>query len=324
MKYNTYFCDIDGTIIKYRKFDEMQTTEPVIIESTFNQMVEWKKITDFIHQNSSAKIGIQLGHSGRKGATKKPWETEDLQDKWNLISASPIAFNENSPIPKEMTLEDMNTITEQFVQATINANEAGFDLIELQAHHGFLLASFLSPLTNIRTDEFGGSVENRLKFPIRVFKAMRDVFPIEKPMSVRISATDWAENGISEEDVFKIGTAFKEALGDKSGIRRYGDATLPLDEVLVRAAVDLSGRPYLVHSETEIAPMIGSYDTTLTKHIWESFVNSADITLHIKVLEGRNAHHVVEAQFKAVARALRDAVAFDAKSVGIPSTKGVL
>jgi imidazoleglycerol-phosphate dehydratase len=132
------------------------------------------------------------------------------------------------------------------------------------------------------------------------------------------------EHHTIEDTALALGTAFKEALGDKSGIRRYGDATLPLDEVLVRAAVDLSGRPYLVHSETEIAPMIGSYDTTLTKHIWESFVNSADITLHIKVLEGRNAHHVVEAQFKAVARALRDAVALDAKSVGIPSTKGVL
>ena len=132
------------------------------------------------------------------------------------------------------------------------------------------------------------------------------------------------EHHTIEDTSLALGTAFKEAMGDKSGIRRYGDATLPLDEVLVRAAVDLSGRPYLVHSETEIAPMIGTYDTTLTKHIWESFVNSADITLHVKVLEGRNAHHVVEAQFKAVARALRDAVSFDAKSVGIPSTKGVL
>ena len=113
-----------------------------------------------------------------------------------------------------MTLEDMNTISEQFVQATINANEAGFDMIELQAHHGFLLASFLSPLTNIRTDEFGGSIENRLKFPMRVFKAMRNAFPKEKPMSVRISATDWAENGISEEDVFTIADAFKEAGAD--------------------------------------------------------------------------------------------------------------
>ncbi len=132
------------------------------------------------------------------------------------------------------------------------------------------------------------------------------------------------EHHTIEDTAISLGQAFKEALGDKSGIKRYGDATLPLDEVLVRAAVDLSGRPYLVHQETEIAPMIGTYDTTLTKHIWESFVNSADITLHIKVLEGRNAHHVVEAQFKAVARALREAVTLDAKSVGIPSTKGVL
>ena len=132
------------------------------------------------------------------------------------------------------------------------------------------------------------------------------------------------EHHTIEDTALGLGQAFKEALGDKSGIRRYGDATLPLDEVLVRAAVDLSGRPYLVHHETQIAPMIGTYDTTLTKHIWESFVNSADITLHINVLEGKNAHHVVEAQFKAVARALREAVSLDSKSVGIPSTKGVL
>ena len=132
------------------------------------------------------------------------------------------------------------------------------------------------------------------------------------------------EHHTIEDTAIALGQAFKESLGDKSGIKRYGDATLPLDEVLVRAAVDLSGRPYLVHYETEIAPMIGTYDTTLTKHIWESFVNSSDITLHIKVLEGRNAHHVVEAQFKAVARALREAVSLDAKSVGIPSTKGIL
>ena len=132
------------------------------------------------------------------------------------------------------------------------------------------------------------------------------------------------EHHTIEDTALSLGQAFKEALGDKSGIRRYGDATLPLDEVLVRAAVDLSGRPYLVHHETQIAPMIGTYDTTLTKHIWESFVNSADITLHINVLEGKNAHHVVEAQFKAVARALRDACSLDARTSGVPSTKGVL
>ena len=108
----------------------------------------------------------------------------------------------------------MDLVTTQFVQATQNADEAGFDLIELQAHHGFLLASFLSPLTNLRTDEFGGSIANRLKFPLRVFNEMRSVFPKEKPMSVRISASDWAANGISEDDVLKISEAFKNAGAD--------------------------------------------------------------------------------------------------------------
>ncbi|WP_339839512.1 FAD-dependent monooxygenase [uncultured Flavobacterium sp.] len=179
-----------------------------------NQIVEWKRINDFIHKNTTTKIGIQLGHSGRKGATKKPWETEDLKDKWQLLSASPIPFNENFSTPKEMTLEDMDLITSQFAEATKNSDKAGFDMIELQAHHGFLLASFLSPLTNIRSDEFGGRIENRLKFPLRVFNEMRNVFPKEKPISVRISATDWAENGISEEDVLTIVTAFKNVGAD--------------------------------------------------------------------------------------------------------------
>lgn len=179
-----------------------------------NQIVEWKRINDFIHKNTQTKIGIQLGHSGRKGCSKIPWEDSFSGESWELLSASAIPFNENSATPKEMTLADMDLITSQFVQATINSDKAGFDLIELQSHHGFLLASFLSPLTNNRTDEFGGSIENRLKFPLRVFNEMRNVFPKEKPMSVRISATDWAENGISEEDVIAIATAFKNARAD--------------------------------------------------------------------------------------------------------------
>ncbi|MGH3743478.1 MAG: imidazoleglycerol-phosphate dehydratase HisB [Mycobacteriales bacterium] len=127
-----------------------------------------------------------------------------------------------------------------------------------------------------------------------------------------------------EDTALALGQAFREALGDKAGIRRYGDALVPLDEALVQVAVDLSGRPYLVHDEPDLVELIGSYDTTLTKHIWESFVAEARVTLHVRVLGGRNAHHVVEAQFKAVARALRDAVALDPRSVGVPSTKGVL
>ena len=126
-----------------------------------------------------------------------------------------------------------------------------------------------------------------------------------------------------EDTSIAVGQALREALGDKAGIRRFGDALVPLDEALVQVAVDLSGRPYVVHQEPEIVELIGSYDTTLTRHIWESFATAAQVCLHVRVLEGRNAHHVVEAQFKAVARALRDAVALSG-TPGIPSTKGVL
>src|SRR3954451_11280744 len=127
-----------------------------------------------------------------------------------------------------------------------------------------------------------------------------------------------------EDTSLAIGTALKQALGDKVGVRRFGDATVPLDECLVQAAVDLSGRPYLVHEEPDMVELIGSYDTSLTRHIWESIVSSAQICLHVRVTGGRNAHHIVEAQFKAVARALRDAVAIDPRVVGVPSTKGSL
>ncbi len=183
---------------------------------TENQVNGWKKITDFVHKNTSSKIGIQLGHSGRKGAIKKPWEgtSVSIDNAWELLSASAIAFNDKIAVPKEMTIDDMNEIVNQFVTATQNAEKAGFDLIELQAHHGFLLASFLSPLTNTRFDEFGGSVENRLRFPLRVFTEIRKVFPQHKPISVRISATDWAENGISQEDVLFIVSEFKKAGAD--------------------------------------------------------------------------------------------------------------
>jgi anthraniloyl-CoA monooxygenase len=181
-----------------------------------NQTLEWKITNDFIHQNSVCKVAIQLGHSGRKGSTKKPWETEKLANsqQWELISASPIPFAENGIVPKEMTISDMDLIINQFENAAHNAEKANFDMIELQGHHGFLLASFLSPLTNWRTDEFGGTISNRLKFPLRVFNAIRTIFPAEKPISVRISATDWAENGISQQDILTIAEAFKLAGAD--------------------------------------------------------------------------------------------------------------
>ena len=128
-----------------------------------------------------------------------------------------------------------------------------------------------------------------------------------------------------EDTALALGEAFRQALGDKAGIRRFGDAVIPLDETLAQVAVDLSGRPYLVHHEPDrMAPMIGSYDTTLTRHVFESFVAEARICLHVDVRYGRNAHHIVEAQFKGVARALRDAVAADPRVRGVPSTKGKL
>ncbi|MEP6464593.1 MAG: imidazoleglycerol-phosphate dehydratase HisB [Frankiaceae bacterium] len=125
-----------------------------------------------------------------------------------------------------------------------------------------------------------------------------------------------------EDTAITVGEALRQALGNKAGLRRFGDALVPLDETLVQAAVDLSGRPYCVHVEPDMIELIGTYDTTLTRHIWESFTSAAQICLHVRVLAGRNAHHLVEAQFKAVARALRDAVRVE--GVGIPSTKGVL
>ena len=127
-----------------------------------------------------------------------------------------------------------------------------------------------------------------------------------------------------EDTALALGSAINTALGDRAGLRRFGDACVPLDECLVQSAVDLSGRPYLVHVEPELVELIGTYDTSLTRHIWESIVATAQITLHVRVLSGRNAHHIVEAQFKSVARSLRDAVLVDPRVVGVPSTKGTL
>ncbi len=180
------------------------------------QVAAWKRITDFVHHNSTAKIALQIGHSGRKGAMKKPGEGVNvpLEHAWPLISASAIPFHDKLPTPKEMDESDMDLILKEFAQAASNADAAGFDMIELQAHHGFLLASFLSPLTNIRKDGFGGSIENRLKFPLQVFNAIRNVFPAAKPISVRISASDWKEGGITEDEIRTVAKAFASAGAD--------------------------------------------------------------------------------------------------------------
>ncbi len=160
------------------------------------QEAAWKRIVDFVHGNSGGKICMQLGHAGRKGATKLSWEGNDEpldSGAWPIVSASPLPYYPNSQVPREMTRADMDKTVADYVAAVKRCDRAGFDMIELHAAHGYLLASFISPITNKRTDEYGGSLENRMRFPLEVFKAMRKAWPDDKPMSVRISATDWID-----------------------------------------------------------------------------------------------------------------------------------
>ena len=178
----------------------------------------WKRIVDFVHTNTDAKIAVQIGHAGAKGATKLAWEGIDKPvetDSWPLISASPEQYLEGvSQVSHEMTRADMDRVKEDFVNSTKAANEAGFDWLELHAAHGYLLSSFISPITNSRTDEYGGSLANRMKYPLEVFHAVRDVWPQGKPISVRISAHDWTEGGITPLDAVEIAKAFKAAGAD--------------------------------------------------------------------------------------------------------------
>jgi anthraniloyl-CoA monooxygenase len=178
------------------------------------QEAAWKRIVDFVHANSAAKFCLQLGHAGRKGATKLMWEGMDEplpQGGWPVMSASPLPYFPHSQVPREMTRADMERVITQFVQAAKRGGRAGFDMLELHAAHGYLLASFISPLTNKRSDEYGGSLENRLRFPLEVFRALRAVWPDEKPMSVRISATDWTDGGLTGDDAVEVARAFAEA-----------------------------------------------------------------------------------------------------------------
>lgn len=178
------------------------------------QEAAWRRIVDFVHANSAAKICLQLGHAGRKGATKLMWEGMDRpleQGGWEVLSASPLPYFPDSAVPREITRAEMDRVRDEFVQSAERGARAGFDMLELHCAHGYLLASFLSPLTNRRTDSYGGSLENRLRFPLEVFAAMREVWPLGKPMSVRISATDWAEGGIDADDAVEISRAFARA-----------------------------------------------------------------------------------------------------------------
>ncbi|MGE5336335.1 MAG: bifunctional salicylyl-CoA 5-hydroxylase/oxidoreductase [Gemmatimonadota bacterium] len=179
----------------------------------------WKRIADFVHRETDAKIAMQLGHAGAKGSTNAPWEGAGADmplaaGNWPLISASAVPYLEDGPIPRPMTRADMDRVRDDFVRAARYATEAGFDWLELHCAHGYLLSAFISPLTNRRTDEYGGSLANRLRYPLEVFRALRKVWPGHLPMSVRISAHDWADGGITPNDAVEIARAFKAAGAD--------------------------------------------------------------------------------------------------------------
>lgn len=177
----------------------------------------WKRVVDFVHENSETKICMQIAHAGRKGSTKKPWEGSREDDpldegSWEVLSASPVPYHDYSPVPREMDRDDMDKVREDFANAAKMAGEAGFDVLEVHMAHGYLLSSFISPLSNLRQDEHGGSLENRMRFPLEVFRAVRQAWPAEKPISVRISATDWVgDKGLSGDDAVKIALLLRDA-----------------------------------------------------------------------------------------------------------------
>jgi anthraniloyl-CoA monooxygenase len=177
----------------------------------------WRRITDMIHRWSGAAICLQLGHSGRKGSTRLMWEGMDeplLEGNWPVMGPSAIPYRAGMQVPREMTHADLAQVRDEFVRAAEMAVEAGFDMLELHCAHGYLLSSFITPLSNQRTDEYGGSLANRMRFPLEVFAAMRRVWPDERPMSVRISAHDWVEDGITDADAVQIARAFCAAGAD--------------------------------------------------------------------------------------------------------------
>ena len=182
------------------------------------QVTAWKRVTDFVHGHSDARIGVQLGHAGRRGSTQVGWDAPDQplpEGNWPLISASALPYLPgHSQTPREATLDDLARVRDEFVAATHRAAAAGFDWLELQAGHGFLLSSFISPLTNQRTDAYGGSLENRLRFPLEVLAAVREAWPKHLPISVRISCTDWAPGGTTVDEAGEIAKQLRQGGAD--------------------------------------------------------------------------------------------------------------
>jgi len=184
---------------------------------TREHLAAWRRIVDFVHAESLAKICLQLGHSGSKGSTRLPWDGGDLEPEsegWEVMGPSATRYAPSLGVPRPMDRDDMDRVGDQFVAAARLGIEAGFDMLELHCAHGYLLSSFITPLSNQRTDEYGGTLENRLRYPVEVFRAMRAVWPAERPMSVRISATDWVSGGVTDEDSLQIANAFMAAGAD--------------------------------------------------------------------------------------------------------------
>jgi len=188
----------------------------------------WQRVVDFVHSNDGVKICAQLGHSGPKGATKILSEGADQpldEGAWEVMAPSPIAWSPENQLPREMTREDMLQVRDEFVAAAGRAESCGFDMLEMHFAHGYLMSSFLSPLTNKRVDEYGGSLDNRLRFPLEVLRAVREVWPEDRPMSVRISATDWVEGALDGDDAVQIGRAFAAAGVDIMDISAGGTSS---------------------------------------------------------------------------------------------------
>jgi len=174
----------------------------------------WKRVVDFVHTHSSARIGLQLGHAGRKGSTPLPWNRGKPlapAEQWEIIAPSAIPFSPDSQTPRAMNQGDLARVKQAFADAAIRAEAAGFDMIEMHCGHGYLLSSFISPLSNTRTDRYGGSLEARMRYPLEVFDAIRQVWPADKPISARISAVDWVEGGTTVDDAVGIARMFRDA-----------------------------------------------------------------------------------------------------------------
>ena len=222
---------------------------------TSEHVVAWRRIVDYVHARTEAKIALQLGHAGPKGSTQLGWEASDEplpNGNWPLVAPSAIAYGPTNQVPRAMNRADMDRVTGEFVRAARGGVDAGFDWLELHCAHGYLLSAFISPLTNRRDDEYGGTLENRCRYPLEVFNALRNVWPADKPMSVRISAHDWSPGGNTPDDAVAIARMFKAAGADLIDVSS-GQTT--------RQAKPVYGRMYQtpfsdrVRNETGIATM---------------------------------------------------------------------